>query len=91
MKRKIFEFGDDLAAAFEGFCADRGLVEKRVVESMVAYFMQQTPGTREEIMMTLSESAEDSPTLRVAAKKAVGQKSTPMRGVKSTPVRKPKT
>lgn len=80
MKRKIFEFGDDLAAAFEQFCGERGFVEKRVVESMVAYFMQQNAATREQIMMTRYERPERYQSVvvpRKAAKPATGQKSTP--------------
>lgn len=83
MKRKMFEIGDDVAAQFEGFCAQRGLVEKRVIESMMLYFMAQDPETREEILMSGAEGAGDKPPLRVAAKPAAGVKYTRKRDPKA--------
>ena len=66
-------------AAFEGFCADRRLVEKQVVESLIAHFMRQDAESREIILMTRYETGADQPPLRVAAKKATPQKSTKAR------------
>ncbi len=81
MKRKTFEFGDDLAAAFEGFCAERRLIEKQVIESLVAHFIQQDAETREKMLMSRHDPGPYQAIVvpRQAAKKGKGQKSTPTR------------
>ncbi len=83
MKRKTFELEDSLVAAFEAFCSDRRLVEKQVVESLIAHFMKKDAETREEMLMTRYESDGQIPPLRVAAKPSSGAKAHPMRGPKT--------
>lgn len=69
VKRKTFEFEDDLADAFEGFCRSRMLVEKRIVVALVRKFMRMSPEERETLLL------EDQPPVRRAASGNRGKRS----------------
>lgn len=66
VKRKTFEFEDDLAAQFEEFCRSRRLVEKGVVEAMAAYFMMIEPSERERVFRVHDEWKAARPAGRIS-------------------------
>lgn len=70
VKRKTFEFDDDLAARFEEFCSARRLVEKQVVVALVDHFMGMGPDERESLLVS-----HPTPRPRIAAKKSRGKTS----------------
>lgn len=58
MKRKTFDIADNLSHDFEVFTRQRMLVEKRVIEAMMLYFMDCDAETREKILLDYSTWAE---------------------------------
>jgi len=63
MKQKTFELDGELARAFESFCRQRMLIEKRAAAAALLRFMELSTDEREAAILRLSRWLEGDHSL----------------------------